>query len=187
MNINPHYIAIRAINLIESYKTKMDAIINTYETGKTLTCFSGIRPTIPVNQYPCFEIETQSNDTQWGTTRGQRHTVNFRCLISISCSKLDYREEYICTMASMIVSILQDPKNLQFPIECESPINGRYVLSVYDSMVTSVSYSSTKEGTIGVAEFTWVANVHEKIPDINFTAVPAQMPGIVSPIIKEVR
>ena len=186
MNINPYYIAQREIDVINGYKPQIDKVIAEYETNKTLNCFHGVRPSIPISQYPCFEIETQSIDTEWGTTRGQRHTINFRCLVTISCSKIDFREEYLLRMTSAIASILQDPRHMQFQIQCTTPIGRGYMLSVYDSMVNSVSYAN-REGTIGVGEFTWVAKVHETIPDVNFTSVPAQIPSIVTPIVKEIR
>lgn len=187
MNINPYYIAQRGVDLINSYKLQIDSVIAKYETGRTLNCFHGIRPTIPISQYPCFEIETSSVDTEWATTRGQRHNINFRCIITISCSKIDFREEYMLKITSAVVSILQDPKHLQFQIKCETPTTGKgYLLSIYDSMVSSVSYA-TKEGTVGIGEFTWNAKVHETIPDINFSCVPGQIPGIVTPILKDIR
>lgn len=187
MNINPYYIAQRGIDLINEYKLQIDKVINDYETGRTLNCFHGIRPSIPSSQYPCFEIETSTIDTEWGTTRGQRHNIGFKCMITVSCSKIDFREEYLLKITSAVVSILQDPKHMQFKIQCLTPTTGRgYMLSIYDSMVNSVNYS-TREGTIGVGEFTWVAKVHETIPDINFSSVPAQIPGIVTPIVKEIR
>jgi len=187
MNINPYYISQRGIDLINSYKSQIDTVISKYETGRTLNCFHGIRPTIPSSQYPCFEIETSTIDTEWATTRGQRHNISFKCLVTISCSKIDFREEYLLKVTSAIISILQDPKNLRFQINCETPMTETpYILSIYDSMVNSVSYS-TREGTIGIGDFMWNTKVHETIPDINFSCVPDQNPGIVTPIIKDIR
>lgn len=189
MNINPHFIALRGINLIQSFKTQIDQIINQYETNRTLNCFSGIRPTIAAGQFPSFELETENVDTEWGTARGQRHTCSFRCLVTIMSPKIDYREEYLCSLTSAITSILKNPKYLQFPITCENAIDerGKYVLYVFDSLVSSINYSSVKEGTVGVAEFTWTAKVHERMADILFANVPEQLPSINKPLVIEVR
>lgn len=186
MNINPFYISQHALDVINGYKPQIDKLISTYETNRTLNCFHGIRPSVPISQYPVFEIETSSVDTEWGTTRGQRHTLSFRCLVSISCSKIDFREEYLLAMTSAIVSILNDPRHMQFKVQCTSPIGRGYQLSIYDSIVGNVNYSN-RDGTIGVGEFTWVAKVHETIPDVNFSCVPAQVPSIVSPVVITVR
>jgi hypothetical protein len=108
-------------------------------------------------------------------------------MVTVSSSKIDIREEYLLKITSAVVSILQDPKHMQFQIDCLTPTTGRgYLLSIYVSMVNSVNYS-TREGTIGIGEFTWVAKVHETIPNINFSSVPAQIPGIITPIVKVIR
>jgi len=188
MNINPYFISKKAIELISSYKTQIDKVIYDFERNKSLSLFMGIRPTIPNEQFPSFEIESSSVSTEWGTARGQRHTCSFKCLVTVSCPKIEIREEYICAMASAVTSILKNPRNLQFPIYCDNPIDdrGKYSLTVYDSMVNDTAYSSAREGTIGIAEFTWVVKVHEKMADILFSTVPDQLPNIIKPIIKEV-
>lgn len=187
MNINPYYIAKRGIDLICSYKPQIDSLISQYETNRSLNCFHGIRPSIPSSQFPCFEIETTSVDTEWATTRGQRHRISFQCLVTVSCPKIDYREEYLLRMTSAVVSILQDPKHLRFPVDCETLSMGdKCTLFVYDSMVSSVGYSS-RDGTIGVGNFVWTASVHETIPDANFGCIPSHDPGIVKPTIKEIK
>lgn len=186
MNFDPHLIVLRGINLLESNKICLDNVIKDKE-NKSLSCFDGIRQTLPLSAFPSFEIETQNVDSEWATQRGQRHTCSFRCMVTVYAPKIEFREEYLSSLTSAILSIFRNPKNLQFPIGDEIPINGEYRLFAFDSFVSTASYSSTKEGTIGISEFTWTVKVHEKIPDILFRNVHDQLPNIERPIIKTAR
>lgn len=186
MTLNPYLIAMQGIANLEANKVILDNVIRVFET-KSLSLYNGIRPTLPVSAFPSFEIELQNVDTEWATCRGQRHTCSFRCLVTVCAPKIGVREEYLAAVTNAVLAIFKNPKYLQFPIGPEHSINGEYQLYAFDSFVNSASYSSVKEGTYGVAEFTWTVKVHERIPDILFRCVSDQAPNIEKPIVKEIQ
>jgi hypothetical protein len=186
MTMNPYSILKRGIDIIDSNKIEIEKVIRVFES-KGLSTFDGIRPTLPLSAFPSFEIETEGMNTTWGTTRGQRHTCSFRCLITVAAPNISERESYLNNLTSVVTGLFRNPQNLEFALSREPPSSDCHRLTVYDSFVGDVRYSSAKEGTIGIADFTWVASVHESIPDLLFRNVPTQSPSVLSPVIREIR
>ena len=169
MRINPYAVLEYAIKLISDNERQLKALIEDFDSEGSLHLFPGIRPTIPVRLMPCFEIETDNLSTVWGTTRGQRHTLSFNCVITVMSPKIEFREEYLTSVTAAVTGMLKNPANLQFPIPCKDVMTGEeFPLMAYDSFVDNTSYSSQKEGTVGVSRFNWVVSVHETIEDSYF-------------------
>ncbi len=187
MNFNPNLLSKHAILLIQNKDPFFKKIISEWESdGKSITCFNGIRPTIPSTQFPSFEIEVSNVDTEWATTRSQRHHVTFRCMVTVSAaSNIDVREDYITKIASSVVSVLNSPSTMRFSLYDKSITDADYRIDCYDSMVSSCSYNSTRDGTIGVAEFSWTCHCDEIINDGEFYIQTGKTSGMIAPFQKK--
>lgn len=187
MNFNPNIVSKHALDLINQKDLFIKKLINEWETDKNLTCYNGIRPTIPSTQFPSFEIEVSNVQTEWATTRSQRHHATFRCMVTVSASSnLDKREDYITKLASAIVSIFQAPSNMRFSLWDKTLTDSDYRIDCYDSSVSSCTYNSTRDGTMGIAEFSWVTHCDEIINDGEFYLKPGNASGLIAPFAKQV-
>lgn len=188
MNFNPNVVSKHAISLLKKNDPFFNNIISVFETGKSLTCFNGVRPSIPSSHFPTFEIEVGGVQSEWATTRSQRHHATFRCMVTVSVSSdIDFREEYITKLASAIVSVFQAPSNMRFSLWDKSLTGADYRIDSYDSMVSNVTYNSTRDGTIGVSEFNWTVHCDEIINDGEFYINPNMTSGMTAPFNKVVR
>lgn len=185
MEIDPNLVLDKGIETLKSNLVLINKVIEEFES-REFSIYKGIRTTLPVSAFPSLEMEIQGNDSSWYATRVQRHTMSFRCVITITAPTVEDRETYQNRLTSAVASIFKNPQNMRFAIPC---VEGqyRYEAYVYDSFVSDTSYGSTKDGQFGVSEFSWTVNIHERIPDILFNLVPGQVPNIMSPDIKEIR
>jgi len=148
--------------------------------------FKGMRNTLPVDAYPCLEIEPTNASNQWATTRAQRPRYNLQLTLTTRTDNEKLHVEYICTLANLIVSILTSPENLQLTIlnETKWDENGGLVPQVItDSLVEDVTWNAVHEGTVRTAEFGWFALVHEPYPDFKFRIGTSDMPTIIRPAV----
>ena len=162
-------------------------IINNFQEGKKLSYFKGLRPTLPNSAFPSFEIGTSSASNEWFACHTQKPTFPFRCLVTVSCPKIELGEEYITTLTTYLVSILTDPRHIQIPIIGASVSNqsGQQVqATIMDAFVPTVDYGSTKDGTIRVADFTWEVKVLEPYPD-NYWSTANNIEDGIPTITKE--
>ena len=144
------------------------SIIDNFQNGRKLSFFKGLRPTLPSSVFPSFEIGITSASNEWFATHTQKPTFPFRCLVTVSCPKIDVGEEYITTLTTYLVGILTDPRHIQIPIIGASVWNhdgATLQAKIMDAFVPSIDYSSTKEGTVRVADFTWEVKVLEPYPE----------------------
>ncbi|MCK9154625.1 MAG: hypothetical protein M0P12_00775 [Paludibacteraceae bacterium] len=184
MEIDPNIVIDRYILVMKANSVLLNSVISEFES-RELSVLKGIRVTLPVSSFPSLEIESVNSESSWYATRVQRHMQNFRCVLTVLAPSVEDRESYQNRLTSAVTSIFKNPQNLQFPIPC---VEGQYRYSafVYDSFISSVQYSSTRDGFYGVSEWLWTVNIHEAIPDILFSCVPSQIPNILKPIIKEI-
>ena len=120
MYTNPSNITKTLIALLERNATAINNLIRVYEGNRSLTVLEGERPTLPIDMYPSFEIEPTNSDNSWATTRSQRPTYNFNCILTVKVSNLKYGVEYICSLASLITEIMTSPNNLQLKVVNET-------------------------------------------------------------------
>ena len=188
MNFNPNVVSKHAISLIGKNDPFLKNLILPFESNKSLTCYNGMRPSIPSSHFPTFEIEVAGVQHEWATTRGQRHHATYRCMVTVSVgSDIDVREDYITKLASAIVSIFQAPSNMRFSLPDKTLTGADYRIDAYDSMISNVTYNSTRDGTIGVAEWTWTVHCDEIINDGEFYINPNTTSGMTAPFNKVVR
>lgn len=142
MYTNPANITKTLIALLERNSQFINKLIRSYEGNRSLNVFDGIRPTLPIDAYPAFEVEPTSGDNLWATTRAQRPTYNFSCSVTVKVSNIKYGVEYICSLASILSEIMTSPNNLQMRIlgETHWDVNGGLIDTyMLDSLVTSVT------------------------------------------------
>lgn len=172
--------------LLERNAQLINRMVMRYEGGRSLVVLEGVRPTLPIDMYPCFEIEPTNSDNIWATTRSQRPTYNFTCTLTVKVSNLKYGVEYICSLASLMSEIMTSPNNLQLRIlnETHWDVNGGLVDTyMTDSFTTSVVYNATKDGSIRMAEFSWFVLVHEPFPESLWRIGSNEAPSIIRPLI----
>jgi len=174
------------VQLLERNQQFINQLIRAYEDNHSLTVLEGQRPLLPVDMYPSFEIEPTNADNLWATTRAQRPTYNFTCTLTVKVSNIKYGVEYICSLANVITEIMTSPNNLQLRVlnETHWDVNGGLVDTyILDSLVSSVTYNSTKDGTVRGAEFTWYALIHEPFPESLWQIGDSNTPTIIRPLV----
>ena len=186
MYTNPSNITKTLISLLDRNSQFINKMIRVYEGNHSLTVLDGMRPTLPIDAYPSFEVEPTTSDNLWATTRSQRPTYNFTCTLTVKVSNVKFGVEYICSLASLISEIMTSPNNLQMRIlnETHWDVNGGLVDTyVLDSLVNSATYNATKDGTIRMAEFSWFVTVHEPFPESLWQIGSTDVPTIVRPLV----
>jgi len=157
--------------MLESNADSINRVIQVYEPGKGLTVLEGMRRTLPVDAFPCFEIEPTTGANEWAVTRAQRPRYSFQCTLTVRNDNESFGVEYITTIVSILTELMTDPQNLQMRVLNESkwdPNSGLVATYIMDSFVESVTYNANKEGTVRTAEFDWFALIHEPFPDSKF-------------------
>lgn len=170
MYTNPSNIISTVIRILQVNKPRIDAIIKTYE-DRELVILQGMRNTLPIDAYPCLEIEPTSASNEWATTRAQRPRYECEMTLTVANSNEDYGVEYISTLATAIMEVLCDPQNLQMRIINEVRWDSNQGLCptyLLDSLVENATYNASKDGTIRTCEFSWFGLIHEPFPDSHF-------------------
>jgi hypothetical protein len=186
MYTNPHNIILSLIRLINNNAIQINQIIHTFSPNKNLNVFEGVRTLLPADAYPSLEIEPTNGANQWATTRAQRPRYNFSCTLTTLCDNPKFSVEYLTAIATILVSIMTDPQNLQMPVVGESrwsATGGLYPTTILDSLVEDVTYNSEKEGSIRRCEFSWFALIHEPFPDIKFRIGESSSPTVLRPTV----
>jgi len=186
MYTNPSNIIKTVANLLEVNSLTINRAIAIYEPDKKLNVFEGMRKTIPAASMPSLEIEPQSTSNQWATTRSQRPKFTFNCSLTISNNQEELSVEYIGTVATAIIEVMTNPRNLNMRVlnETRWDTNGALVETfIIDSLVSDVTWSATKSGTIRVCDFSWFALIHEPFPESSWRAGSVGTPTIVRPTV----
>lgn len=186
MYTNPSNIVKTLVQLLERNNLTINKIIREYQSRKALTVLQGMRATLPVDSYPSFEIEPNTSDNVWATTRAQRPTYNFTCTLTIKVDNPNLAVEYICTVATVLSEIMTSPENLQMKVVNEtrwSPEGGLSDTIILDSLVSSATYDATKDGSVRTAEFQWFVTIHEPFPDIKWQIGGSTEPSVLRPVV----
>lgn len=171
MYTNPSNIVKTLIKMLESNADSINRVVQIYEPNKGLTVLEGMRRTLPVDAFPCLEIEPTSGANEWAATRTQRPRYSFQCTLTARNDNEAFGVEYIATIVTILTELMTDPMNLQMRVVNESkwdPNSGLVATYIMDSLVESVTYNANKEGTIRTAEFDWFALINEPFPDSKF-------------------
>ena len=173
--------------LLDRNNQFINKVVAYYEGGRrSLTVLEGLRATLPIDAYPSFEVEPSNADNQWATTRAQRPTFNFTCTLTVKVSNPKFGVEYITALATVIAEIMTSPNNLQLRVlnETHWDVNGGLVDTyILDSLVNSVTYNATKDGTIRTAELAWFSSIHEPFPESLWLVGSGDNPTVIRPLI----
>ena len=143
-----------------------------------------MRKSLPLASFPSFEIEPDSGSNEWATTRAQRPTYTFRCILTVTNPNEEFGVEYPATIATILSEIMTDPQNLQMRVLNETKWdlnNGLVDTYILDSLVDNISYSASKDGTIRRVEFSWFVKIHETYPESHFAIGETNTPTIIRP------
>lgn len=133
----------------------------------------GIYATRPNSAFPLLEIEPDSEDIEWATTRGQRPQFNLSMHLTVVNSNPEFGVEYLSGWVRRVKVVLNDPRRLQAWVTDRegrrqykfSPNNDILLpLSFLDSLITGVDYRTIQAGTLRQATLTWFCKVHESLP-----------------------
>lgn len=174
------------IDLLEANNQQINAVVQTYNSKKSLNIFKGMRNTLPASAYPSLEIEPTTASNQWATVRAQRPRYQLNFTLTTLTDNEKMHVEYISTLTKVIVAILTSPQNLQMTVVNESrwdPVGGLVATVITDSLVEDVTYNAANEGTIRTAEFGWFALIHEPYPQYKFEIGESDQPTVLAPII----
>ena len=186
MYTNPSNILKTLVALLERNSVQINQTVREFLPSKSLSVYEGTRALLAADAYPSLEIEPTNGANQWATTRAQRPRYNFSCTLTTLCDNEKFAVEYITTLATIVVTIMTDPQNLQLPVIGETrwdATGGLYATHILDSLVEDVTYNSEKEGSIRRCEFSWFALIHEPYPDIKFRIGESSSPTVLRPIV----
>lgn len=172
--------------LLNSNAEQINKTVRSYQSQRSLTVLEGMRKVLGVDAYPVLEVEPQTANNVWATTRAQRPRFEFECTLTVKVDKEQYGAEYITTLASALTEIMTSPENLQLMVVGETkwdPVAGLVQTYILDSLVESVQYSAVKAGSTRVAKFTWFALIHEPYPDVKFRIGSDTSPTVIRPMV----
>jgi hypothetical protein len=186
MYTNPSNIIKTLTALLERNSIQINQVVQQFLPSKSLNVFEGVRTLLPADAYPSLEIEPTNGTNQWATTRAQRPRFNFNCTLTTLCDNEKFAVEYMTTLATILVTVMTDPQNLQMPVIGETrwdATGGLYPTIILDSLVEDVSYNAEKDGTLRKCEFSWFAVIHEPYPDIKFRIGESSSPTVLRPVV----
>lgn len=184
MYTNPSNIIDTIIALLERNADGINQCVQIYQPNRNLCVLKGMRPVLPVDAYPSFEIEPTSGSNQWGTTRAQRPRYSLSMTLTTRTDNIKLHVEYITTIATRLTEILTSPENLQLRVLNESKWSfnqGLVDTHFLDSLVENVTYNSLFEGTIRTCEFDWFSTIHETFPESKWQVGNPDNPTILRP------
>ena len=166
MYISPINI-IKGLHLIlDVNKEKIDRVIKYYRNSDELHIFDGLRKTLPLSAYPSLQLDASSATIQWTHTSAQTGEYSIDCYLTVRNSNEQLATQYVSEVTRVILEILNYPDNMSFPIPNEYYPNEQnpdepHPSHILFGNIQSVTYRSTIDGSITVAQFTWSGRVLE--------------------------
>lgn len=166
MYISPINIIKGLHGVLEANKNKIDRVIKYYRTTDQLHIFDGLRKTLPLSAYPSLQLQPASASVQWTHTSAQTGQYSIDCYLTLRNSNEEYATQYVSEVTRVILEILNYPDNMSFIIPNEYYPNEEnpdkpFPIHIQFGNVQSVTYRSTIDGSITVAQFTWSGRVLE--------------------------
>lgn len=167
MYISPINIIKGLIEIVEANSEQIDELIKHYRTSDSLHIFNGLRKTLPQSAYPSLEFELSGASTEWTHTSAQTGEYSIACYLTVLNNNEELGAEYISEITRMVVKLFNWPENMSFPIPNEFYPDGNQI-HVQFGNVQNVTYRSTRDGSITVAEFQWSGRVLEYFKYLGF-------------------
>lgn len=153
--------------IVKANIANVNKVIRQYNKNGELHMFSGIRPTLALDQFPSLEFEVTNGTMDWLTTSAQWSEYSIDCVLTIDCgSCIDSGMEYITALTKALMTIYNWPVNMTWPIPNETQ-SGDSSLPLYCeySSVNHVDYMATKGYAIRVARWNIPCRVVERFPE----------------------
>lgn len=153
---------------IEDNRQEIDGVVSLYEPGKRLRVFIGMRKSIPSDALPSIELEPSDASNEYVTTETQESTYSVDMMLTVSSTDDERCVDYICTLARELLHLFNNPgcRSFQIPFEHSWDAIDKKVQPtiVQFGSIDSVSFNSTKDGSIRVARWTWSGKILESYP-----------------------
>lgn len=167
MYISPINIIKGLHAIIDANMSQIDRVIKYYRTTDSLHVFDGLRKTLPLDAYPSLEFDPVSASTEWTHTSAQTGEYSIDCYLTMKNSNEEYAAEYVSEMTRVLLKIFNYPDNMAFQIpneyyespDPEQPY--KYPIWIQFGNVGNVTYRSTIDGSLTVAQFNWTGRVLE--------------------------
>lgn len=164
MYISPINIIKGLHNILDANKQQINKVIKYYRNTDELHVFDGLRKTLPLSAYPCLELDPASASTEWTTTSAQTAEYTIECYLTIRNSNEELAAEYVSEVTRIILKVLNYPDNMSFIIPNEYYPNKKdpdnpIPIHIQFGNISNVTYRSTIDGSITVAQFSWSGRV----------------------------
>jgi len=167
MYVSPFNIIRGLHQIVEANREHIDRVIKYYRSEDTLHLFDGLRKTLPLSAYPSLEFDPSSASTEWTHTSAQTGEYAIDCYLTVKNASEDFAAEYISEVARAVLKVFNYPDNMCFRIpneyyQTDDPSNPRkYPVWIQFGNVANVTYRSSRDGAIQMAQFTWSGRVLE--------------------------
>ena len=179
MYISPINLIQGLIDILQFNRQSIDELLLYYLgdiNGKPrLNVFKGMRKTIPLDMFPCLQFQPTSASNEWSTTSAQTSEYSIQCTLTVSCSDDELGAQYISQLTRRIVQIYTYPSNMCFAIPNEYQDMNKTPVYVQFGTINSVTYNSTKDGTLRVAQWDWNGRVLQGFPRDCLKVGPSKM------------
>ena len=162
MIVSPSNIINGLMNIVELNRVNIDRVFNHYKTGDRLHVFKGMRKSLPLSAFPSLELEPSSGSQEWLTTSVKVGEYTIQFTLTVTCDNDEFGAEYICEATRAIVQVFTIPENLCWEIPNEKfGIEDDTRLYIQFGSIGGITYNSTKDGTIRIAQWDWTGKVYE--------------------------
>lgn len=166
MYISPINIIKGLHGVLDANKNKIDRVIKHYRESDELHIFDGLRKTLPLSAYPSLQLDPASASIQWTHTEAQTGEYSIECYLTVRNSNEEYAAQYISQVSRVILQILNYPDNMSFVIPNEyypNELDPEHPIPIHIQFgnIPNVTYRSTIDGSLTVAQFTWSGRVLE--------------------------
>lgn len=162
MIVSPSNLINGLMNIIELNRVNIDRVFDYYKTGDKLSVFKGMRKSLPLAAFPSLELEPSSGNQEWLTTSMKVGEYTIQFTLTVTCDNDELGAEYISEAARAVAQVFTIPENLCWEIPNERyGLTAGTELMVQFGSIGGITYNSTKDGTLRVAQWDWTGKVYE--------------------------
>lgn len=179
MYISPINLVQGLIDILQVNKQSIQQVLihylGDYPNKPVLNVFKGMRKTLPLSSFPCIEFEPTSGSNEWTTTSAQTSEYTIQCTLTVNCDNDELGAEYISELTRRIVQIYTYPSNMCFIVPNQYQDRNKTPVYVQFGTISSVTYNSTKDGSLRVAQWDWSGRIIQSFPQNYLSVGPAKM------------
>lgn len=167
MYISPQNIIRGLRQVIEANRENIDRVIKYYRDTDSLHVFDGLRKTLPLSAYPALEFDPASASTEWTHVQAQTGEYSIDCYLTVKNCAEEMATEYVSEVTRAVLKVFNYPDNMCFRIpneyyQTDDPENPKkYPIWIQFGNIQSVTYRSSRDGAVHMAQFTWSGRVLE--------------------------